>query len=143
MKRTFHLGDLITATTGVLVAPSGMGGFQDFVEWMTGSPVWTHQLGRAVDTCKPHLIEQFPFLADIETPDWSDLPRGDAEATVSAWLAGQVAIHGEMHEVSQLPPGAYSVGDVVAELVDMVGKDRVAVALVSEGEAPSKSGSES
>lgn len=132
LVRQFHLGDLLTVTTGRLVGPSGMDGLQELLEWMTDGPVWTHQLDRAADVCKPHLLNRSPFLADIEVPDWPDLPRPAAEATVNAWVAEQVAAHGEMHEVTQLPPGAYSVGNPITELAEMVGPDRVIPVIVPE-----------
>lgn len=125
--RRVHLGDILTATTGVLVAPTGMAGLQELLEWMTGGLVWTHQLGRAADACQPVLLAQFPWVAGIVTPDWSGVRRGEAENAVGAWLAGQAAVHGEWHAVGRIPAGAFELINPVAELAEKLGADRVRV----------------
>jgi hypothetical protein len=41
--REFHLGDVLSITTGVLVSPRRMEGVSDILEFMTGSDLFTHQ----------------------------------------------------------------------------------------------------
>lgn len=117
--RTFHLGDLLSITTGCLVSPDHMDGIYAVCDSVLGQPQFTHQLGRAAETAKPWLIEQLPFLADIEAPQF------DGEASVWAWLAAQVKQYGERHTVQAMPFGAYVGREPLAELEEMVGRDRI------------------
>lgn len=70
--RDFHLGDVLTVTTGRLLSPRHMEGIYDLLQFMTGQPVFTHQLGRVSDECKPSLYRQHPWLRDFDA-------SGDAE----------------------------------------------------------------
>lgn len=122
--RTFHLGDLLSVTTGRLVSPDAVGGIYAVCDFVTGQAHFTHQLPRAMDVVGPVLVEQLPFLADIEAPEFG------GEAEVWTWLAAQVDRHGERHTVTQMPFGAYVGREPMAELEEMVGKDRVVPVVV-------------
>lgn len=98
--RSFHLGDVLSLTTDRLVSPSGFGAVHELVEYMAGEPVWTHQIPRVADECKPSLLAQHPDLAAIEVPDFS--PGENAKAEVEEWLALQVATFGDRREVEPL-----------------------------------------
>ena len=65
--KKFHLGDVLSITTGRLVSPRHMDGVYDILNFMTGDNLFTHQLPRASDECKPHLLAQFPQLAEVDT----------------------------------------------------------------------------
>lgn len=114
--RQFHLGDVLTITTGALVSPQHMGGVYDVLNWMTGDNLMTHQLPRAADECKPHLLAQHPDLAGVEVPDFSAVDRDQVEDVVLTWLAEQVAIFGEYRDVAPLGAGEHTVIDPLAEL---------------------------
>lgn len=126
-SKTFHLGDLITVTTGRLVSPRRVEGVYDVVDFVTGQSHMTHQLPRASDEVKPELLRQHPFLADITVPD--DL--GD-ETEVWLWLSAQVAEHGEWFEVDALPEGAYVGREPVAEFREMAANTPI----IAIGEPP-------
>lgn len=117
--QTFHLGDLLSVTTHVLVSPSHMDGVYRVIDFVTGQAHFTHQLPRATEVVGPWLIEQLPFLADIKPPEF------DGEAEVWTWLAAQVEQHGEQHAVPTMPFGAYIGREPMAELEEMVGADRI------------------
>lgn len=53
--REFHLGDVLSITTGRLVSPSVMDGMYAICEHLAGEAVWTHQLPRVADEAKPAL----------------------------------------------------------------------------------------
>jgi hypothetical protein len=126
----FHLGDVLSVTTERLVSPNGVGGVYRILNHLTGDDLFTHQLPRAVDACKPAVLAQHPQLADVEVP-------GDfgGEAGVRSWLAEQVAVYGERLEVT--PVAGWEPRDPIAELVERVGADRVVPVLV-DGPAPAK-----
>lgn len=113
----FHLGDILTITTGRLVSPRGMDAVYDVLNWMTGDDLFTHQLPRAMDECQPHLLAQHPDLAGIKAPDFDAIRPDRAEAWIAAWLARRVAQFGEHREVAPLPAGEHTRIDPLAELV--------------------------
>lgn len=111
-SRRFHLGDILTITTGRLVAQRHMEAVHDILDWMTGDQLFTHQLPRAMDECQPALLAQHPDLADLDVPEFG----GDVKAEVDAWLAQLVARFGEYREVHPLDPGDHTVINPLAEL---------------------------
>lgn len=44
--RNFHLGDILSVTTGCLLSPRRMEGVYDILNFMTADNLFTHQLGR-------------------------------------------------------------------------------------------------
>jgi hypothetical protein len=109
--RTFHLGDILTITTGRLVSPTHMQGVHEILDFLTGDTLFTHQLPRACDEAQPELLRQHPDLVDIAVPG-----EFDGVEHVGRWLAEQVARFGETREVSPLRPGDHTVIDPIAEL---------------------------
>lgn len=110
--RRFHLGDILTVTTGRLVAPRHTDAVYDILTFMTGDEgLMTHQLSRAMEECQPHLLRQHPQLASVPLPE-----RFDGEADVMAWLSAQVATFGEYLEVAPLAPEDHTRIDPLTEL---------------------------
>jgi hypothetical protein len=114
--RRFHLGDILTITTGRLVSPRHMDGIYDLLNFMTGDNLMTHQLPRASRECEPHLRSQHPDLAEIQVPDFSAVRRDRVEAWVTEWLGRQVAKYGEYREVAPLAAGEHTAINPLAEL---------------------------
>lgn len=114
----FHLGDVLSMTTGKMLSPSHMGGIYRIAQHLAGEPIWTHQLGRVMTECRPHLLEQFPALAAV---------TGD-EVTAenhAAWLAARVAEHGEWLDVASMPEHAHESIDPTSELAEKVHPDKI------------------
>ena len=112
--KQFHLGDVLSITTDCLVSPHHMDGVYDILNFMTGDNLFTHQLPRASDECKPYLLAQFPQLAEV------DASSVNGENHVQ-WLAKQVDKYGEMCEVKPIPKGAHQFKNPIAEVVEMMG----------------------
>jgi hypothetical protein len=125
VSETFHLGDLLSLSTGRLVAPGGFSHVHRLVEFLAGGPVWTHQLPAATDALLPGLISQHHWLVEIAAPE-----TFDDEAHVWRWLDEQIAQYGEHHEVTTLEAGWSR--DPVADLTAMVGRDRVIPVIVGD-----------
>jgi len=107
----FHLGDILSITTGRVVSPDRIGGIYNILNFMTGDDLFTHQLPRASDECRPALLAQHPDLAAVEPPaDFDD------EEHVWRWLAEQSAVYGETRDVLPLTPSDQTVIDPIAEL---------------------------
>jgi hypothetical protein len=87
---TFPLGDVLTVTTGRLASPSGMDGVYKILNHLTGDTLVTHQLPRAGDFAKPHLLALFPALAGADLALLSNLlagaKKGTERAAVDAWV---------------------------------------------------------
>jgi hypothetical protein len=118
--KRFHLGDVLTVTTGHLLSPSGMEGVYKILSWLTGESVYTHQIPRALDQSRAAVLRQFPQLLAADTDGITAENHGPR-------LAELVAKHGEWFDVEQLPAGEDGPRDPAAELAGMIGKDRVIV----------------
>lgn len=57
-SRRFHIGDILSVTTGKLTSPRGMDGIDDILGYMTEDSPFTTQLGRFAEECTPHLERQ-------------------------------------------------------------------------------------
>lgn len=110
--REFHIGDIISVTDGHLVSPRHIDGIYDLLGWMTGESLFTHQLTRASRECEGELRRQHPDIAAIVFPD--EVER--TEAGILAWLAQQVAEHGETRQVAPLRAEDHTSIDPIAEL---------------------------
>lgn len=109
--KTFHIGDVLSITTGKLVSPEHIGGVYKICDWMTGQSNFTHQLPRVSREIEPDLRRQHPGLASVEAPEF------DGEESVFAWLETLYPIYGERVEVSKLAdPIDHTSIDPVAEL---------------------------
>lgn len=126
--KTFHIGDLVSVTTGRLVSPNHIGGVYEVVDFVTGQPHMTHQLPRACREVTPWLVERHPWLARVTVPDWAC-----DEETVFQWLASAVAEFGERHEVAQMPLGAYVAREPISELREMAPHAEVITVQLDEG----------
>jgi len=122
-QKLFHLGDILTITTGKLVSKRHMEGVYDILNFMTGDNLFTHQLGRAIDECKPHLLAQHPQLAAI---------TGDevTPENFKAWIEAQCAEFGEELMVQQLPEHEHEVIDPMSELAEKVNQDKIVTVLL-------------
>jgi len=94
MKRTFSLGAILSVTTRILACPPG--DLYAILKFMTNDQVFTHQLIRVADECKPYLLRQLPWLVSVDD-------EGVNPENWQMWYAGLIAQHEEWHEVSQIP----------------------------------------
>lgn len=108
----FHISDILTVTTGKLVSTRHIEGIYDILNYMTGDDLFTHQLPRARNACKPYLLEQFPFLKSV-TGDEAD------EDNWKDWVQKQVDKFGEQLEVGKIPVNQYNHVDPIREAVEM------------------------
>ena len=128
--KQFHLGDVLSITTGRLVSPRHIDGVYDILNFMTGDNLFTHALPRASDECKPYLVAQFPqlsadkmdsALAELGDALKTKTGKAEAEKIVADWLAKQVAKYGEMFAVNSIPTDAHEVKNPIAEAAEMMG----------------------
>ena len=98
--KDFHIGDILSVTTGKLVSPRHIDGVYDVLGWMTGESLMTHQLPRVSDECAPSLRDQHPDLAEVEVPETAEIG----------------AQFGEHHPVAKLAAGDHTSIDPIAEI---------------------------
>jgi hypothetical protein len=114
--RTFHLGTILSVTTGRLLAPNGFGDVHGLLEHMAGEALWTHQLPRVSRECEAPLLAQFPQFAEIEVPDFPDPAHygdwvDDLAQRLGAWFevapltGGEHTSIGPITEFGQVAPG--------------------------------------
>ncbi len=114
--RDFHIGDILSITTGRLVSPRLIDGVYDILDYMTGDELMTHQLPRAAEECRPSLREQHPDLADVAVPE-----EFTGKEHVDRWLGDLVLQYGETRAVRPLEAGDHRVINPIEELADMLG----------------------
>lgn len=112
----FHLGSVLTMTTGKLLCQ--MGDVYRIAQHLAGEPVFVHQLQRVIHESRPHLLAQFPALAAVTgegvTPD-----------NLAAWLYERVIEHGEFLDVAPMQTDAHESIDPLSELAEKVHPDRI------------------
>lgn len=128
-SKLFHLGDILSITTGRLVSPRHMEGVYDILNYMTNDDLYTHQLPRVSRECAPYLLQQHPALADIDT---SLILPGD---NWREWLGAMESKYGEYLPVSPIPEDDHDRIHPIEELVQMAG-DKPVIAIEQRTIAP-------
>lgn len=116
--KDFHLGDVLSITTGVLVSQRGMGGVYDILNWMSGDNLFTHQLPRVAREASSVLLRAHPDLATVEKPTLKP-------DEVAPWLAEQVAQFGETVAVPKMTVDEHESIDPMSELAERVHPDKI------------------
>lgn len=116
--RDFPLADILSITTGRLLSRDHMDGIYRILNYLTSDELFTHQLPRAAEACRPALIAQHPQLADAMPPDDMQVPA------LLAWLAAQERAHGQSLSVS--PIAHWDSRHPLTELADMIGSHKEA-----------------
>lgn len=111
--KAFPIADVLSVTTGRLHGE--MGGIYQILSHMTGDTIHTHQIPRALKVCGPALRAIHP-----------DLPADGFHPDMLA--PGLTAM------VPKLAAGVWESREPLAELVGMVGPERVLVASVQPPE---------
>jgi hypothetical protein len=124
MTRSFHIGHVVTVTTGRMITQDGVDGIYDILNFMTDDNLFTHVLPRAGKVCGPYLLGQFPQLQGVEA---SAPAEGAPASDWFAWRDALAAEHGEFFDVEPLPAGVWDSQDPIAELIAMVGPEKVIV----------------
>ena len=132
--KRFPLRVVLTVTTDRLLTErkserdNGIGDLYEILNWLTGDNLFTHQLPRAGETCKPWLLSLFPELSKANDAlpllDQALATRSDA---VEHWLNQIRMIAPELkdaYDVAPVPDGWTSI-DPMIELESRIGKERI------------------
>ena len=98
MTKQFHLGDILSITTGRLVSIRHIAGVYDILNYMTRDNLFTRQLSRASNECKPWLLRQHPQLAEV---DASNVTKDNCDR----WLIAMVNKYAPAQGLERLVKG--------------------------------------
>lgn len=121
--KRFHLGDVLSITTGRLVSKSHMDGVCGVCDHLEGQSLFTHQLVMVADECKDALLAQFPNLAEVKVDGLLELLKTEKpdDACVK-WLNSLVEQgYSEWYDVKPLDHTtdcSNPIGDLVSLLGD-------------------------
>lgn len=108
-ERSFHLGDILTVVTSKLLSPEGMDGLYAFLNYMADDLVFTNQIPRVMDECRPHILQQYPQFEEL---DGSSINR----ETCKDWLNEQITKFGEYLTIKPLISGIHVYRDAAEEM---------------------------
>jgi hypothetical protein len=134
--KSFDLGDVLTISTGFMVAASGINAVYEMLNFMTNDSLFTHQLPRAMKECQPYLVRQYPFLGSPElAAAVLELEKEMAAPNLSGeerriqcmqWVALQKERYGSSLMIEPIPADDHTrVKDPAAELGKMLGPGKV------------------
>jgi len=116
--KKFSLGQILSITHEKLMC--SMGGVYEILNFMTQDNLYTHQLPRASRECKPWILRQHSRLMEISLEDvnkdnWRDTLNVLEEE------------YGASLEIEAIPRDDHDFKEPLAELEEMVGKDKIIV----------------
>lgn len=136
--KKFSARVLLTVTTGRLLTKgkgdrdNGIGDLYELLGWMTDDSPFTHQLGRFLEECKPHLLRMFPELEKAESGEVlalldakiadSKKQDGDISAAIESWLAETVERCGiaAEYDIPRIPADCHEQKGPISELLEMM-----------------------
>ena len=116
--KDFHLGDVLSVTTGNLLSPEGIGGVYKILNWMTGESMFTHQIPRIIGEARQVVLRQHPQLADVDASG----VNGD---NFRQWLGEQVARFGEVLPIEPMTADEHEYREPMSELAEKAHPDRI------------------
>lgn len=119
-SKLFHLGDVLSITTGKLMSNRHMDGIYEILNFMTGDNLFTHQLSGAMDECRPYLLQQHPQLVDV-------VIEGVMGENFHQKLEALCAEYGQEFLVESLPADAREQIDPISELAEKVHPSKIVV----------------
>lgn len=120
MKKEFPLADVLGVLTGKLLGK--IDGIYEVCQFMTGEPVWTHQLPRVCREITPGVLRQHPRLEPTIAEAGEVTPEN-----VHALLSGWIARFGPALALEPMAPEEHERIDPVSELAEKVRPDKIMV----------------
>lgn len=118
--QTFPLADVLGTITGRLLGK--IDGIYRVSEFMSGEPVWTHQLPRVGKEIRPVVLRQHPQIAPVI--DEAEAVTPDNWATI---LSGWIDRFGQTITLRPMSADDHESIDPHSELAEMVHPDRIVV----------------
>jgi hypothetical protein len=83
-SKRFHLGDILSITTGKLLSSRQMEGVREILDHMTGEKLLTLGAERAAESARRDLLRQHPALTAV---DGRSITTENYEELLGAWVA--------------------------------------------------------
>jgi len=97
MVKKFHLRDILSVTTRrALDSNGGIDGVKKLLDFMTCKNLLTFELPEAAKQCDPYLLEQLPFLKEIDASEITS-------KNYYEWTMDKVNKYGAFHNLTQIP----------------------------------------
>jgi len=126
MAKEFHLGDVLTITTGRVLGVNGMDGIYKILNYMTGENLFTHQIPRASQQARPHIITQHPQLANVVLPD--EINNDNCKAVVEELCAK----HGAWFSLEPIAEDLQRPCNPIEELTGMIPAEKIVTVVTNE-----------
>lgn len=117
--KDFPTLDALSALTGTLVTPKGIGAVYEVLNWMTGESVYTHQIPRISQEAQAFMLKRLPDLAATCQEAEQVTPENYRH-----WQAVWLARHGETMTLPRMGIEDHEPIDPVSELAEMVPPER-------------------
>jgi hypothetical protein len=102
--KKFHIGDVLTITTGKLLSKDYIDGVYKILDWMSDQDCFTHELPEMSRKYRPLLLEMYPELSNIDVSNISrdnwDGYNGHIE-----WLEVMAKKYGEWFDIPKVGEG--------------------------------------
>lgn len=123
--KEFDLGTVLSITHDRLLAPKGIDGVYEILNYMTNSELWTHQLPNAARKCAPVIFGQHPWLRDVSVD-------GIVHDNWQERMAALKAAHGDTVALEPLPPDDHLTTNPFRDLPEGV----PVIPVIVDGETP-------
>jgi D-mannonate dehydratase len=127
VEKEFHIGDILSVTTGKALSPHLMDGLTEILEYMVREELQIYQMGPAARECTPYLLAEMPWLADISTEDVD-------HHNIKEWLERVVSLYGEFHVVRPIHPEDHDHVSLIEGVQRMAGSKKVVEILPEDDE---------
>lgn len=117
--KDFPTLDALSALTGSLVTPRGIGAVYEVLNFMTGESVYTHQIPRISREAQAFMLKRLPDLATT----YSEADQVTPE-NYRTWQVTWLARHGETMTLARMGIEDHEPIDPVSELAEMVPPER-------------------
>ena len=97
MYKAFHISDVLSVTTGVLLTDRHMEGVQEVFDHMVGFNTFTHELPTLFDPVAAEIFRQYHEMEWVVVPEWVD-----REVEIPAFIAECEARFGRMISLEQM-----------------------------------------
>jgi hypothetical protein len=95
--RNFHLGDILSVTTGRLLSNRHMDGLYDIIGYIVNGKPYTLTLMILSEPCAEHIFKQHPQLREIDAN-----VEFDGVESIERWLQTQIDNYGEYLEIKPM-----------------------------------------
>lgn len=139
MIKEFPTLAVLTAASGRLLTQpiseedNGIGQLYAVLGWMTGDTVFTHQLGRFIEECRPWIHQWHPVIAELDVEISRRCELGEAE--MKALQQDMLLKFGKTIQLRKIPRYAHSRRNPIDELVEMRGSPEGVTVLVADSVA--------